>query len=440
MSISSNITDPCAIESEMDTINTTQTTHITQTTETTETTQESDKDSTTQESDKDSTTIESIPSFDYMNLDTKLLRGIYGYGFEKPSPIQQKSIVPVASGKDVIGQAQSGTGKTGAFSIGMLQRICALNQDCENNQCKAVIISPTRDLSDQICSVVEGLSSNMDIKCLKCIGGTNWRDNARDLRNGCDVVVGTPGRVLDMLQRKALPGYNVQLFILDEADEMLDVKGFQDTVYDILQLINSETQICLFSATMPKPVLDLTEKFMRHPLKILVKNELLTLEGIRQYYIAVQQEEWKLDTICDLYKTISITSCVIFCNTRKKVEWVTKEMQRRDYTVEATHGSLPPTERTEILKRFRKGDCKILITTDLLARGIDIQHVSIVINYDLPTNLENYLHRIGRSGRYGRKGLAINFVRNEDIQLLKDIERYYNTMIDELPRDIESLL
>lgn len=388
---------------------------------------------------------ECITSFDYMNLDDNLLRGIYAYGFEKPSPIQQKSICSVAKGIDVIGQAQSGTGKTGAFSIGMLQRVYNLKKkNNQNNQtkriCKAVIISPTRDLSEQILSVIEGLSNNMDLKCIKCIGGTNWRDNARDLKNGCDIVVGTPGRVHDMLQRKALDGYDVELFILDEADEMLDVRGFQDKVYDILQLINSETQICLFSATMPLPVLELTEKFMRRPTRILVKNELLTLEGIRQFYIAVQQEDWKLDTICDLYKTISISSCVIFCNTRRKVEWVTREMQRKDYAVEATHGSLPPLERTEILKRFRKGDSRVLVTTDLLARGIDVQHVSIVINYDLPTNLENYLHRIGRSGRYGRKGLAINFVRNEDIQLLKDIERYYDTQIEELPNEIESLL
>lgn len=386
--------------------------------------------------------IESISSFDYMELDDNLLRGIYAYGFEAPSPIQQKSIIPVYKGRDVIGQAQSGTGKTGAFSIGMLQKMCLLFAKNKKNkrQCKALIISPTRDLSNQIFSVIEGLSEYLDIKCLKCIGGTNWRDNARDLRNGCDIVVGTPGRIYDMLQRKALPGYNVEIFILDEADEMLNAKGFQDNIYDILQLISSETQICLFSATMPQSVLDLTEKFMRQPVRILVKNEQLTLEGIRQFYIAVQQEEWKLDTICDLYKTISITSCVIFCNTRQKVEWVTDEMKNRDYTVEATHGSLPPIERTEILKKFRKGDCKILVTTDLLARGIDIQHVSIVINYDLPTNLENYLHRIGRSGRYGRKGLAINFVRNEDIQLLNDIEKYYNTIIDELPQEIESLL
>lgn len=382
---------------------------------------------------------ETVHLFDYMNLDDKLLRGIYAYGFEKPSPIQQKSICSVAKGIDVIGQAQSGTGKTGAFSIGMLQRICNLKKD-DKRICKAVIISPTRDLSEQILSFIEGISNYMDLKCVKCIGGTNWRDNVRDLKNGCDAVVGTPGRIYDMLQRKALDGYNVEIFILDEADEMLDVKGFQDKVYDILQLINSETQICLFSATMPQPVLELTEKFMRNPIRILVKNELLTLEGIRQFYIAVQQEEWKLDTICDLYKTISITSCVIFCNTRRKVEWVTKEMRSRNYAVEATHGSLPPQERTEILKRFRKGDCRVLVTTDLLARGIDVQHVSIVINYDLPTNLENYLHRIGRSGRYGRKGLAINFVRNEDIQLLKDIERFYDTLIEELPKDVESLL
>lgn len=388
---------------------------------------------------------QTIQSFDYMELDDKLLRGIYAYGFEKPSPIQQKSIVKVAKGSDVIGQAQSGTGKTGAFSIGMLQRLINIqqkNSGTGNNKkvCRGIIISPTRDLSEQIFSVIEGISSYLDIKCVKCIGGSDWKQNIRELKNGCDLVVGTPGRVYDMLQRKALPGYDIEIFVLDEADEMLDVRGFQDKVYDILQLVNSQTQVCLFSATMPRPVLELTEKFMREPQRILVKTEQLTLEGIRQFHVAVQKEEWKLDTICDLYKTISITSCVIFCNTRKKVEWVTREMKQRDYAVEATHGSLRPIERTEILRNFRKGNCRVLVTTDLLARGIDVQHVSIVINYDLPTNLENYLHRIGRSGRFGRKGLAINFVTDQDVQLLRDIEKFYDTSIEELPEDIDNLI
>lgn len=378
-------------------------------------------------------------SFDGMDLDERLLRGVYAYGFETPSPIQQKSIVPICSGTDIIGQAQSGTGKTGAFVIGTLQRIINI-RNTSNNKGVAIILSPTRDLSDQIASVVDGMCTYLnDIKYVKCIGGSNWKENAKYLKRDYAIVVGTPGRVYDMLQRKAIDGKNVEMFVLDEADEMLDITGFQDKIYDILQLVNSDTQICLFSATMPKPVLELTEKFMRNPTSILVKTEQLTLEGIRQFYIAVQQENWKLDTICDLYKSISITSCVIFCNTKKKVDWVTEEMRKRDFTVEAIHGSLLPLERTEILKKFRKGDCKVLVTTDLLARGIDVQHVSIVINYDLPTNLENYLHRIGRSGRYGRKGLAINFVKNDDIQLLRDIERYYDTQIEELPNNIEAL-
>ena len=384
-------------------------------------------------------------NFDSMNLDDKLLRGIYAYGFDKPSPIQQKAIIPMYSGRDIIGQAQSGTGKTGAFVIGMLQRLAMLNANAPTNQssfreCKAVILSPTRDLSDQIYSVVEGLSSYMNIKCLKCIGGNDWKTNVRDLQRGCDVIIGTPGRVYDMLQRKALDGFKLESFILDEADEMLDIRGFQDKVYDILQLVNTNAQICLFSATIPQPVLELTEKFMRNPTQILVKTEQLTLEGIRQFYVGVEHEDWKLDTICDLYKTISITSCVIFCNTKKKVDWLSNELTKRDYAVEAIHGALTPLDRTEILKKFRKGDCRVLVTTDLLARGIDVQHVSIVINYDLPTNLENYLHRIGRSGRYGRKGLAINFVKNDDVQLLKDIERFYDTIVEELPRDIDALL
>jgi superfamily II DNA/RNA helicase len=221
---------------------------------------------------------------------------------------------------------------------------------------------------------------------------------------------------------------------------MLDVHGFRDNVHDILQEMHTSTKVALFSATMPPGVLELSEQFMKNPVTIIVKTEELTLEGIRQYYIAVGREETKFDVLADIYNTISITSCVIFCNTRRKVDWLAEEMARNNYTVASTHGSLDSAERKRILDDFRNGTCRILITTDLLARGIDVQHVSIVINYDLPSNLENYLHRIGRSGRFGRKGLAINFVRDEDARLLHEIERFYDTSIEEMPADINGIV
>jgi len=228
-------------------------------------------------------------------------------------------------------------------------------------------------------------------------------------------------------------------FILDEADEMLDKEGFQDIVYDIFFELRKDIQIGLFSATMAPEVLKLTDKFMKDPVRVIVKAEELTLEGIRQYYIAVEQDDWKFDTLCDLYKDISIASCVIFCNSRRKVDWLEEEMKSKDFTVSATHGSLKEQERREIIQNFREGKSRVLITTDLLARGIDVQHVSIVINYDLPKTTENYLHRIGRSGRFGRKGLAINFVTNKDIETLREIEKFYNTQIEEMPQKLPFL-
>jgi len=217
---------------------------------------------------------------------------------------------------------------------------------------------------------------------------------------------------------------------------MLDKEGFQDIVYDIFTEMRKDVQIGLFSATLAPEVLKLTEKFMKDPVRVIVKAEELTLEGIRQYFVAVEQDEWKFDTLCDLYKDISIASCVIFCNSRRKVDWLTEEMRSKDFTVSATHGSLKETERREIIKAFREGKSRVLITTDLLARGIDVQHVSIVINYDLPKSKENYLHRIGRSGRFGRKGLAINFVTNKDVNTLHEIEKFYNTQIEEMPNKL----
>jgi len=387
--------------------------------------------------------VEAIATFDEMGLCDELLHGIYGYGFEKPSVIQQKAIVPMTRNTDMIGQSQSGTGKTGAFVIGSLQTI-ANRREAEagkgRRKCRIVILTPTRELANQVHSVACDIGCHLDLKIVKCVGGTDPRQNQDELKRGCDMVVGTPGRVYDMLCRRALDGYEVALFVLDEADEMLDVDGFRDNVHDILQKMHPSTKVALFSATMPPGVLELSQQFMTDPVRIIVKTEELTLEGIRQYYIAVGREEDKFFVLADIYNSISITSCVIFCNTRRKVDWLAEEMARNNYAVASTHGSLDPAERKRILNDFRSGNCRILITTDLLARGIDVQHVSIVINYDLPTNLENYLHRIGRSGRFGRKGLAINFVRDEDARLLHEIEEFYETKIDEMPANLESLV
>mmetsp|Transcript_4156 Transcript_4156/g.12136 ORF Transcript_4156/g.12136 Transcript_4156/m.12136 type:complete len:392 (-) Transcript_4156:56-1231(-) len=373
-------------------------------------------------------------SFDDYDLDENLLRGIYSYGFEKPSAIQQRGIKPILDGRDTIGQAQSGTGKTATFTIGCLQRI-----DYNHRACQALILAPTRELAQQIQKVALALGDYQQVKCHACIGGTSVREDIDKLREGQHLVVGTPGRVFDMVGKRHLRVDDLLTFVLDEADEMLS-RGFKDQIYDIFKTLPPNIQVCLFSATMPPEILDLTTKFMREAVRILVKKDELTLEGIRQFYVAIEKEEWKLDTLCDLYETLTITQAIIYCNTRRKVDFLADQLSKRDFTISTMHAELDQKERDLVMREFRSGSSRVLISTDLLARGIDVQQVSLVINYDLPGNMENYLHRIGRSGRFGRKGVAINFVTNNDVRTMKDLERFYHTQIEEMPNDIADLI
>jgi len=376
-----------------------------------------------------------VASFDKMNLKQDLLRGIYTYGFEKPSAIQQRGILPILQGHDIIGQAQSGTGKTATFVISSLQKI----DEKKSDHTQVLILAPTRELAQQIQKVASSLSIHLKIRSHVCVGGTSVREDMSCLRKGAHLVVGTPGRVFDMIRRNAIRCEHIHTFVLDEADEMLS-RGFRDQIYDIFQQMPPTMQVCLFSATMPQEVLEVSKKFMRKPVRILVKRAAVTLDGIKQFYIGVEKEDWKLETLCDLYDTLSIAQAIIYCNTRRKVDWLTDKMQSRDFTVSAMHGEMTAQERGRIMKEFRSGSTRILITTDLLARGIDVQQVSLVINYDLPGDRENYIHRIGRSGRFGRKGVAINFVINEEARLLRELEEFYDTQIDEMPMNIAELL
>ncbi|KAG2254048.1 hypothetical protein Bca52824_084184 [Brassica carinata] len=373
-------------------------------------------------------------SFDTMELRSDLLRGIYAYGFEKPSAIQQRGIIPFCKGLDVIQQAQSGTGKTATFCSGVLQQL-----DYTLVQCQALVLAPTRELAQQIEKVMRALGDYLGVKVHACVGGTSVREDQRILQSGVHVVVGTPGRVFDMLRRQSLRADAIKMFVLDEADEMLS-RGFKDQIYDIFQLLPSKVQVGVFSATMPPEALEITRKFMSKPVRILVKRDELTLEGIKQFYVNVDKEEWKLETLCDLYETLAITQSVIFVNTRRKVDWLTDKMRSRDHTVSATHGDMDQNTRDIIMREFRSGSSRVLITTDLLARGIDVQQVSLVINFDLPTQPENYLHRIGRSGRFGRKGVAINFMTTEDERMMSDIQKFYNVVVEELPNNVADLL
>jgi len=382
----------------------------------------------------ESTIDEVVESFDDLPLHENLLRGIYSYGFEKPSAIQQRGIKPILMGRDTLGQAQSGTGKTATFVIGTLQKI-----DYSSRATQALILAPTRELALQIQKVALALGDYLKVRCHACIGGTLIRDDLERLKEGQQLIVGTPGRVFDMIQKRHLKVDDIQLFTMDEADEMLS-RGFKEQIYDIFKYLPPHVQVALFSATMAPDILDLTSKFMRDPVRILVKKDELTLEGIRQFYIAIEKEDWKLDTLCDLYETLTITQAIIYCNTRRKVDWLAEKMGARDFTISIMHAELEQKDRERIMREFRSGSSRVLISTDLLARGIDVQQVSLVINYDLPGNIENYLHRIGRSGRFGRKGVAINFITNADVRLMRDIEAYYHTQIEEMPMDIADLI
>jgi len=397
-------------------------------------TKDQDENQDEPEEQKDRTWEQIVTNFDDMGLTDNLLRGIYAYGFEKPSAIQQRAIMPILAGNDTIAQAQSGTGKTATFSISILQQV-----ELKLNRTQALILAPTRELATQIRKVLAALGDFLNVTSHACVGGTLVRDDIRLLQQGIQVVVGTPGRVYDMINRQALNLKSMKLFVLDEADEMLS-RGFKDQIYDIFQFLPEKVQVCLFSATMPREILDISEKFMRNPIKILVQKDELTLEGIKQFYIHVEKEDWKFDTLCDLYETLTITQAIIYCNFKRKVDTLTDKMAQRDFTVSSMHGDMTGGERDIIMKEFRSGSSRVLITTDLLARGIDVQSVSLVINYDLPKNRESYIHRIGRSGRFGRKGVAINFVTDDDIRAMRELEAFYNTQIEEMPMNVADLI
>ncbi|KAJ6227117.1 eukaryotic initiation factor 4a-iii [Anaeramoeba flamelloides] len=378
--------------------------------------------------------LKTYTRFEQMSLDDDLLRGLYSSGFDVPSGIQQRGIVPIIKKRDLIAQSQSGTGKTATFSVGILQRI-----KLEKVQPQALVLSPTRELADQTGKVLKKLGDFMSVTVLVCIGGKSVGKDIKALEDGVHVVTGTPGRVLDMLSRGKLQTKHLKMLVIDEADEMLGL-GFKETIYDIYRFLPENLQIVLMSATLPRAVIEVSNTFMEDPIKILVKRHEQTLEGIRQFFVNVEKEKWKFDTLCDLYDTLTITQAVIFCNQKKKVDELAIRLIENNFTVSSMHGNMPQQEREQIMNDFRMGESRVLLTTDVWARGIDVKQVSLVINYDIPPSREVYLHRIGRSGRFGRKGVAINFVKNDEMQALRDIEQYYSTEINEMPSSITEFL
>ncbi len=386
--------------------------------------------------------VEKIESFEDPRLDLSenLLRGIYSYGFEKPSPIQQQAIYPLIldNNRDVIGQAQSGTGKTGTFVISILKLI-----NFDDIYPQAVIIVPTRELAIQIQNVIIGIGEYCKVKVCCCIGGQNVQADIELLQKGVHVVVGTPGRIYHMIKDTYFKLNRIKLLIIDEVDQMLD-RGFKDQLYEIFQLgFPLNVKIGLFSATLKEDTLSITKKFMKNPVIIEVKKEEVNLEGIKQYYINVGKDEHKFSTLIDLYKCISLNLVIIYCNNKQKLMKLADELisikKEIDISFGVIHGDMDQDERNKIMNQFKSGNYRILLSTDLLARGIDIQQLSLVINYDIPINRENYMHRIGRTGRYGRKGVALNFITDRDGFAVKDIEEFYHIHIQELPDQIEQI-
>ena len=373
-------------------------------------------------------------SFEDLDINDDLLRGIYSYGFEKPSKIQYKSLPIFGSGKDMIAQSQSGTGKTGAFSIGILN-----NLDIKMKKTQYIVLTPTHELAKQIYCVVENLGARMDISICKVIGKTNINDSIKELSRDPQIIVATPGRLFDMISKKHIFTDNIKTLIIDEADEMLS-SGFMEVLQNIIRCIPTTSQMCLFSATMPKEIIDLTENFMNNPEKLLINRDELTLEGIKQFYIDLKQYNWKFDVLYDIYETINVTQSIIYVNSKNVLNNLYDRLSRDEFPVSYIHGDMQTSEREKNLNDFKNGTTRIMLSTDLLSRGIDIQQLSLVINFDLPRNKETYIHRIGRSGRYGRKGTAINFVTSEDIDHMNEIQKFYNTKIDEMPQNLADYL
>ena len=374
-------------------------------------------------------------TFEDMNLSENLMRGIFGYGFQKPSQIQKKAIMPMVNGNDLLAQAQSGTGKTGAFVIGSLFHV-----DEKLQKPQVLVLVHVHELAEQIADVATKLGARMKLKVLCAVGGNPVRDDIKALENGAQFIVGTPGRVWDLINRNELRRDHIKYLIMDEADQMLEELFYKQVLSILNKGFPMTTRVALFSATMPPQVIEVAEKILNDPIRVLIPPTAVRLDGIQQFYVNLDREEHKFDCICDLYKNLNITQAVIFCNKKQKADMLAEKMIAQGFPVTCIHGDLDKNERRSRMNNFRNGGTRVMISTDILARGIDIQHISLVINFELPSNHANYIHRIGRAGRYGRKGTTINLITQDDYKMLESICEYYGMNIKELPSDISKLL
>lgn len=378
-------------------------------------------------------------AFHDMCLHETILRGLYTYGFETPSEIQHQSIPPMLQGRDVVGQAPSGTGKTGAFLTAVLSRLMNKQIEC------AVVLLHTKELATQCYTVATALSQYAtSINTSLCVGGRPLRDNMKEIDGGANLLIGTPGRLHDLIVTKKLVN-DIDCLIIDECDDILsgssrrdDKTSFVDLLQDMLRVVHSTAQICMFSATMPESVVQMSQHFLRDPVKLLRPTQSLTLQGLNQYCITCLTDADKLAQLHQLFGSCPLSSVLIFCATRERVNWLKCQLEVRDFPVGRIHAQLSDAERREVMQRFRSGDVRVLVASSLIARGIDVQTVGLVIMFDINPNAENYLHTVGRAGRYGRKGNAISFVTQRDLPILSEIEAHYNITIPSLPANFQA--
>ncbi len=376
-----------------------------------------------------------VNSFDdeRLGLKKEILNGIYGSGYDRPSPIQRIGIKPIVEGRDLVLQSHSGTGKTATFLTGTIQRL-----DFEDKKTQAVILSNTKELTDQIRDNFVDLSKYTGLTFRVCVGG----DGGNRYQEGAfteQVIIGTPGRVCDMMMKGLIHAPDVKILVIDEADEVLS-SGFRKQVRGIISCLSQQCQIVLSSATIPQEMTALVDNILRKDhVKILVKDEELTLDEISQYYVALD-EYTKTEILFQIYQHMSIGQCIIYCNKKYRADELKAHFDEARFPAGILHGDMMQNDRKNVMNEFRKGFLRVLITTDVMARGIDVQQVSLVINYDMPKYSQTYIHRIGRSGRFGRTGVAINFVTKKEKNIIHYIEKTFNTVIRPLPQDLRNII
>lgn len=361
--------------------------------------------------------------FKDLNLSDEVQRALAEMGFEEATPIQSQAIPHILNGSDVIGQAQTGTGKTCAFGIPAIEML-----DSEADGIQVLVLCPTRELAIQVSEELKSVSKYKEkVKILPVYGGQPIDRQIMALKKRPQIIIGTPGRVMDHMRRRTLKLKNLKMIILDEADEMLNM-GFREDIDTILEEVPEEKQTILFSATMAKEIMDLTRKYQKNPVHIKAVHKQLTVPSIEQYYLEVN-ESIKLEVLSRLIDTNNVKLSLVFCNTKKRVDELATSLQSRGYAAEALHGDMKQNERDRVMSKFRKGHIDILIATDVAARGIDVDDVEAVFNYDIPNDEEYYVHRIGRTGRAGRTGKAYSFIVGREIYKLKEIQRYTKSSI-----------